>query len=237
MHKETLLSLEKVCGGYVERPVLHNISLTVTKGQVVSLLGANGAGKTTTLKAISGYLPEISGHFVFKGQNISTARSHQRAKMGIAHIPEGRRVFATLSVLDNLHIGSHRLKEIDRAIEAEVFQLFPRLRERAQQIAGTLSGGEQQMLAIGRGLMSKPDLLILDEPSMGLAPKIVDEVFQALQQLKKNGLTMLIVEQYAQRALEISDYGYVMNQGEIVLHNTAQELLTNHESLHSCYLS
>lgn len=232
-----MLYLDHISGGYAMRPVLHNINLHVETGHVVSLLGANGAGKTTTLQAISGVLPVLSGSIRFDGKELTTLPPHKRAHLGIAHVPEGRRIFSTLSVRDNLHLGSTRLARYDRNVEEEVFSLFPRLKERIAQKAGTLSGGEQQMLAIGRALMSKPRLLILDEPSMGLAPKIVDEVFAALHHLKQQGLTLLLVEQYAKRALELSTHGYILNQGCIVLNDTAEALLANENRLHQHYLS
>ena len=232
-----MLSLENISGGYAERPVLNNISLCIKPGQVISILGANGAGKTSTLRAISGALPIAKGIIRFEGTDISNLEPDRRARLGIAHVPEGRRIFGTLSVKENLLLGSTRLKRTDPQTEEEVFHLFPRLKERYHQRGGTLSGGEQQMLAIGRALMSKPKLLILDEPSMGLAPKIVDEVFQALRHLKNQGLTLLIVEQYAKRALALSTEAYVLNQGEVVLHDTAENLLNNDDHLHKCYLT
>ncbi len=231
-----MLSLENISGGYAERPVLNNVSLHVKPGQVVSILGANGAGKTSTLRAISGLLPIARGIIRFEETDISHLAPDRRARLGIAHVPEGRRIFGTLSVKENLLLGSTRLKRADSQTEEEIFHLFPRLKERYHQRGGTLSGGEQQMLAIGRALMSKPKLLILDEPSMGLAPKIVDEVFEALFHLKTRGLTLLLVEQYAKRALALSTEAYVLNQGEIILHDSAANLLNNDEHLHKCYL-
>ncbi|MES2207247.1 MAG: ABC transporter ATP-binding protein [Pseudomonadota bacterium] len=232
-----MLSLENISGGYAERPVLNNISLRIRPGQVISILGANGAGKTSTLRAISGALPIAKGIIRFEDTDISHLPPDRRARLGIAHVPEGRRIFGTLSVKENLLLGSTRLKRADPQVEEEIFHLFPRLKERYHQRGGTLSGGEQQMLAIGRALMSKPKLLILDEPSMGLAPKIVDEVFQALLHLKTQGLTLLLVEQYAKRALALSTEAYVLNQGEVILHDTAENLLNNDDHLHKCYLT
>jgi ABC-type branched-subunit amino acid transport system ATPase component len=232
-----MLELFELSGGYTDRPVLQSISMHISQGSVVSLLGANGAGKTTTLRAISGALPHCTGSIRFQGEELLRLPAYKRAHLGIAHVPEGRRVFGTLSVKDNLYLGSHASKQIHANTEEEIYTLFPRLKERLSQPAGTLSGGEQQMLAIGRAMMANPQLLILDEPSMGLAPKIVDEVFIALQYLKQKGLTLLLVEQYAKRALEFSTFAYVLNQGKIALRDSATALLDDLDRLHACYLS
>lgn len=231
-----MLKIENLVGGYTKANTLHNVSLSVQAGQVVSLLGANGAGKTTTLRAISGMLPRAEGLVELEGHSLLPLGSHKRAGLGLAHVPEGRRVFPSLSVRDNLSLGSWSLAKEDSAQLDRVVSLFPRLKERFTQRAGTLSGGEQQMLAIGRALMSKPKILVLDEPSMGLSPKLVDEVFATLALLKSEGMTMLIVEQFAKRALALSDYAYVLQRGSVALSGIAQDLLKD-EAVHRIYLS
>jgi ABC-type branched-subunit amino acid transport system ATPase component len=231
-----MLEISDLSGGYSDRPVLQSLCMSIPQGSVICLLGANGAGKTSTLRAISGALPHCSGSIKFEGNELLGLAAHKRAHLGIAHVPEGRRVFGTLSVKDNLFLGGITAKTHSSA-EEELYTLFPRLKERREQIAGTLSGGEQQMLAIGRAMMSNPRLLILDEPSMGLAPKIVDEVFSSLQYLKNKGLTLLLVEQYAKRALEMSTFAYVLNQGKIAMQGKASHVLSNLDQLHNHYLS
>lgn len=228
-----MLHIKNLKGGYGQGMVLDDIAITLEAGHSVALLGANGAGKTTTLRAISGLLPECSGSIRFEKEELTALAPHTRAHHGIAHVPEGRRVFPGLTVQENLELGAARLPAPDAEIEAKVFELFPRLKERRSQLSGTLSGGEQQMLAIGRALMSKPRLLMLDEPSMGLAPKLVGEVFDALAQLQTQGLTLLIVEQYAQRALALCHYAYVLNRGKIVLQGAPNEVS---DQLHKAYL-
>jgi branched-chain amino acid transport system ATP-binding protein len=210
--------------------VLHGISIEVPKGQVVTLIGSNGAGKTTTMRAISGMIKPSAGEISLNGKAIAGLESFHIARLGLAHSPEGRRVFSTLSVADNLMLGAFpRLTgsrprgdvaaDLDRA-----FELFPRLRERREQLAGTLSGGEQQMLAMARAVMLAPEVVLLDEPSMGLAPILVEEVFRIIGQLKARGVTMLLVEQFAAAALAVADYGYVLENGRISTHGPASRL-------------
>ena len=223
-----MLEIRDLVVNYGAVRALHGISLTVPQGKTVCVIGSNGAGKTTTLRTVSGLLRPVSGSITLDGRTIVGSAVHQIARLGVAHIPEGRRVFPDQSVRDNLLLGAFtRRGEGREALEKEledVFALFPRLRERTTQLAGTLSGGEQQMLAIGRALMLKPRLVLLDEPSMGLAPIRIDEVFRRLADLKARGLTMLLVEQLAYRALDVADYGYVIEHGRIELHGPASEL-------------
>jgi len=223
-----MLVLENVVVHYGAVEALHGISLTVPEGQVVGVIGSNGAGKTTTLRAISGLLRPTSGRVLFEGEQIARRAAHDITRLGVAHVPEGRHVFPDQSVYDNLLLGafSRRAEKRDALQHdlEDVFALFPRLRERRTQLAGTLSGGEQQMLAIGRALMLRPKLILLDEPSMGLAPIVIDEVFRRLAQLKGRGMTMLLVEQLAYRALALSDYAYVLEHGRIELSGPAAEL-------------
>jgi branched-chain amino acid transport system ATP-binding protein len=227
-----MLEVRNLKASYGQVQVLHDISLTVPKGKVVTLIGSNGAGKTTTMRAISGMIKPASGQVVLSGKNIAGLPSHRIAKLGLAHSPEGRKVFPTQSIMDNLLLGAFtRLSmgggrpkgdvssDLDRALD-----LFPRLRERQHQLAGTLSGGEQQMLAMARALMLNPEVLLLDEPSLGLAPILVDEVFHIINRLKEQGITMLLVEQFAAAALAVADYGYVMENGKIAVHGPAKDL-------------
>ena len=217
---------------YGQIHAIKGISLHVDKGEIVSLIGGNGAGKTTTLRSISGLLGKGgSGEIRFMGQNIEKMKSHQISKQGIAQCLEGRHVFAQLSVAENLMMGAFlrpAAKESQRDLEY-VYSLFPRLKERERQLAGTLSGGEQQMLAVGRALMSRPKLLMLDEPSMGLAPILVEQIFKIIQTLHEAGTTILLVEQNAQAALSIADRGYVLETGKIVTSGTGTELLASPE--------
>jgi branched-chain amino acid transport system ATP-binding protein len=207
---------------------LDGVSLSVPEGQVVCVIGSNGAGKTTLLRTVSGLLAPISGSIGLDGEPLVGKQAHAIARLGVAHVPEGRHVFPDQSVEDNLHLGAFtRRKEGRKAIEQaieEVYALFPRLKERRTQQAGTMSGGEQQMLAIGRALMLNPKLVLLDEPSMGLAPIVIDEVFRRLADLKRRGLTMLLVEQLAYRALDVADYAYVIEHGRIELEGPAEQL-------------
>ena len=204
---------------------LNGVTLSVPEGKVVCVIGSNGAGKTTTLRTVSGLLRPTSGSITFNGASLVGQPAHATARLGIAHVPEGRHVFPDQSVEDNLHLGAYtRRGEGRAAIAADVermYELFPRLRERKAQLAGTMSGGEQQMLAIGRALMLNPKLVLLDEPSMGLAPIVIDEVFRRLADLKARGLTMLLVEQLAYRALDVADYAYVLEHGRIELEGPA----------------
>jgi len=207
---------------------LEDVSLEVAEGEFVTIVGPNGAGKTTLLKAISGSVRAAAGRLEFRGRDMTPLRSHQRAALGIAHVPEGRRVFASLSVLENLELGSYRTAARGQrgpALEA-VLALFPVLHERRRQMAGSLSGGEQQMLALGRGLMAAPDLLLLDEPSQGLAPRIVEQIFETIDRIRRERrLTILLVEQRVVEALELCDRGYVLETGRVALAGSHEELL------------
>jgi branched-chain amino acid transport system ATP-binding protein len=225
-----MLKVENLVAGYGKVQVLQSISLQVAKGQLVTLIGSNGAGKTTTLRAISGMITPESGQVLLDGKDIAGFATHDITRRGMAHSPEGRKVFATLSVADNLELGAFaritgsRPKGDVKADVEKMMQLFPRLGERRNQLAGTLSGGEQQMLAMGRALMLQPDVLLLDEPSMGLAPKLVEEVFTTIARLKREKVTMLLVEQFAAAALDVADYGYVLENGKITVAGPAAEL-------------
>lgn len=216
---------------------LKGISFEVDQGEVIALIGANGAGKTTTLQTVTGLLPAKQGSIIFEGKDITRVPAHKIVEMGIAHVPEGRRVFSQLSVYDNLKMGAFTRKdknEIEESLEM-VYQRFPRLKERRGQRAGTLSGGEQQMLAMGRALMSDPELLMLDEPSMGLAPILVDQIFEIIVNLNKAGTTILLVEQNAQMALSVADRAYVIETGRITLSGTGEELAKS-EAVKKAYL-
>ena len=232
-----LLSLDDVRASYGDLQALFNITLEVKAGEVVTLIGANGAGKTTTLRVISGLLRSRHGQVRFEGQDISRLPAHEIVMRGVSHVPEGRQLFPYMSVEENLALGAYipRVRPKLRAKIEEQFELFPRLKERRKQLAGTLSGGEQQMVAIARGLMAAPKLLLLDEPSLGLAPKIVEEVFAKIQQIGKSGVTVLIVEQNVVDGLSISDRGYVVENGEITLQGTPKELLAN-QQVRAAYL-
>ncbi len=225
-----MLSVRDLVAGYGKVEVLHGISIDVPKGRLVTLIGSNGAGKTTTMRAISGMIRPGAGRVELSGTDITGLPSYRVARLGLAHSPEGRRVFPVLSVADNLTLGAFPRLTYSRPrgdVEADrerIFELFPRLRERRDQPAGTLSGGEQQMLAMGRALMLNPDVLLLDEPSMGLAPRLVAEVFQTLERLKARGITMLLVEQFAAAALQVADYAYVLENGRIAVHGEAAKL-------------
>lgn len=208
---------------------IRGISFEVNEGEVIALIGANGAGKTTTLQTITGLIAPKKGSIHFEGQDITHIPAHKIVSMGMAHVPEGRRVFSQLSVLDNLKLGAYTRKDKNEIEETltRVYRRFPRLEERKNQIAGTLSGGEQQMLAMGRALMSHPKIILMDEPSMGLSPIFVNEIFDIIQEVSKSGTTVLLVEQNAKKALSIADRGYVLETGNIVLEGNAQELLNN----------
>lgn len=216
---------------------IKGISLDVNQGEVIALIGANGAGKTTTLHTITGLLKPKSGSILFEGVDITKIAPHKIVSMGMAHVPEGRRVFSELSVLQNLRLGAYTRKDKDEIEEslAGVYKRFPRLEERKNQIAGTLSGGEQQMLAMGRALMSKPKIILMDEPSMGLSPIFVNEIFQIIQDVSADGVTVLLVEQNAKKALSIADRAYVLETGTISLEGDAQKLL-NDDSIKKAYL-
>jgi branched-chain amino acid transport system ATP-binding protein len=225
-----MLSISNLHAGYGNVEVLQGISLEVPQGQVVTLIGSNGAGKTTTMRAISGMIAPRQGTVTLGGKDITGQESHRIARMGVAHSPEGRRVFATMSVTDNLRLGAFPRYTGSRPkgdIEADLeraMDYFPRLKERRTQLAGTLSGGEQQMLAMARAMMMNPEVVLLDEPSMGLAPILVEEVFRIISRLRAEGVTMLLVEQFAAAALEVADYGYVMENGRIAVHGPTAKL-------------
>ncbi|HEV7307281.1 ABC transporter ATP-binding protein [Ensifer sp.] len=224
-----MLIVEKLSAGYGRSDVLQGVDLVVPSGKLVCIVGGNGAGKSTAMRAISGMLAPTSGRVQFRNVDVTSMPSHKMAALGMAHAPEGRRVFSSLSVQDNLRLGAFRRARADRRRLAEdfdrIFSWFPRLSERRAQAAGTLSGGEQQMLAIGRALMSNPDLILLDEPSMGLAPKLVEDVYRIIIRLREEGRTILLVEQFANLALAVADYAYVMENGRIALSGTGQGLL------------
>ncbi len=220
---QPLLDVSNLSLGYGKIAAVKEISLSVKEGQVVCLIGANGAGKTTTLRGLSGLLAPRGGHIRFAGQDIGGQKPHRIARAGLIHVPEGRQVFAEMTIADNLKMGGYLIS--DRAVMKQrleyVLELFPRLRQRLPQLAGSLSGGEQQMLAIGRALMAEPRLLLLDEPSLGLAPLVVEEIFALIARLKAGGKTILVVEQNAQMALEIADYAYVLESGKVKLSGPA----------------
>ena len=224
----TMLSVEGLRAGYGKIEVLHEVSIDVAQGQIVTLIGANGAGKTTLLKTVSGLIRPTGGTIDFEGQSLVRRPAHRIVQLGISHVPEGRAILKRMTVFDNLRMGAYvrRESEIESDIAA-VFARFPALAERRAQLAATLSGGEQQMLAIGRALVARPRLLLLDEPSLGLAPKFVTRILQTLTDLKREGKTILLVEQNARKALQIADFGYVMERGRIVLSGTGESLLND----------
>ena len=232
-----LLYMDDVRASYGDFQALFNITLEIHAGEIVTLIGANGAGKTTTLRVISGLLRSQRGQLKFDGQDISKLPPHEIVMLGVSHVPEGRQLFPHMSVEENLALGAYigRVRPKLKVSMEEQFEFFPRLKERRRQLAGTLSGGEQQMVAIARGLMAAPKLLLLDEPSLGLAPKIVEEVFAKVQQIGKSGVTVLIVEQNVVDGLSISNRGYVVENGEITLQGTPKELLGN-EQIRAAYL-
>jgi branched-chain amino acid transport system ATP-binding protein len=233
-----MLRVEGIKVSYEEVPALHEITFQVKAGQFVSIVGANGAGKSTILKTISGSLHPETGAIYFGDQRLDKMPAHRIVEMGIAHVPEGRRLFARLSVKQNLILGAYTKKSLaHREMTMQrIFQLFPVLKEREDQQAGTLSGGEQQMLAIARGLMSQPKLLMLDEPSMGLMPKLVTEIFEMIQKLnKEEGLTILLVEQNVQEALELADYAYILQTGRLIMEGKPADLLQT-EMIKKAYL-
>jgi branched-chain amino acid transport system ATP-binding protein len=222
----TMLAIHGLRSGYGKIEVLHDVDLTIDRGQIVTLIGANGAGKTTLLKTISGLIRPTAGSIEFDGQGIVRWPPHKIVGLGLSQVPEGRAILKRMTVLDNLRMGAFVRKdsEIGRDIDA-VFERFPALAERRNQVAVTLSGGEQQMLAIGRALVARPSLLLLDEPSLGLAPKFITRIFLTLRELKSEGKTILLVEQNARQALQVADRGYVMERGRIVISGSGQELL------------
>ncbi|EFA90316.1 ABC transporter ATP-binding protein [Peptoniphilus lacrimalis] len=229
-----MLNVNKLDVYYGNIHAIKEINFHVEEGETICLVGANGAGKTTTLQSISGLIPK-SGKLEFMGKNISKLKANQITALGIAQVPEGRRVFTGLSVYDNLHLGSFLIKEDNTKILNRIYQMFPILEERKNQLAGTLSGGEQQMLAMGRALMSRPKLLLLDEPSMGLSPLYVEKIFKVIEMLREEKITMLLVEQNANLALEVSDRAYVLETGKIVKEGSAKEL-KNDPTIKTAYL-
>jgi len=234
---DTMLKVTDLRAAYGKIEALKGISLEVKQGEIVTLIGANGAGKSTTLKTISGQLAPRTGSIEFEGEGIGGMRPHLVTGKGIIQVPEGRRIFSRMTVMENLDMGAF-LRKDKEGVKADldhVFELFPRLKERVAQKGGTLSGGEQQMLAMGRALMSKPRLLMLDEPSMGLAPVVVETIFEIIQKLNKDGITILLVEQNANMALAIANRGYVLETGEIALSGPGRELLAN-EAVRKAYL-
>ncbi len=217
---------------------IKGISFEVYEGEIIALIGANGAGKTTTLQTITGLINPSDGKIIYEGNDITKVAGYKRVSMGIAHVPEGRRVFASLTVLQNLKLGAYTRSdkhEVDETLDM-VYDRFPRLKERRDQIAGTLSGGEQQMLAMARSLMSHPKLLLMDEPSMGLSPIYVNEIFEIIEKMNEDGTTILLVEQNAKKALAIADRGYVLETGNIVLSGDADDLMNN-DQVKKAYLS
>lgn len=232
-----ILTLDNIYVYYGNLLALSGVSLNVNSGEIVSLIGANGAGKTTVLKSISGILAPRSGRILFDGVDISGLPAHRIARMGISHVPEGRGIFANLTVGENLEMGAYTRRsgqEVRDDIE-KVFSLFPRLKERCAQMAGTLSGGEQQMLAIGRAMVARPELMLLDEPSMGLSPILVGEIFRMIEEVNRSGVAILLVEQNASMALSIAQRAYVLETGHIALHGTASEL-QNEPRVQAAYL-
>ncbi|MBF2004734.1 ABC transporter ATP-binding protein [Chlorogloeopsis fritschii PCC 9212] len=237
IEKYPILEIKNLCVNYGGIQALKKINLVINNGEVVTLIGANGAGKSTTLRAISKIVNPRSGEIIYSGRNIIRRQPHEIVQLGIAHCPEGRRVLARQTVYDNLLLGAY-IRSHQAEVKADIqrqFELFPRLAQRRNQLAGTLSGGEQQMLAIARSLMSKPKLLLLDEPSLGLAPAIVREIFTIIENLRATGVTILLVEQNANLALQIADRGYVLEAGSITLRGTASELITD-ERVKKAYL-
>ncbi|MCH5187790.1 MAG: ABC transporter ATP-binding protein [Oscillospiraceae bacterium] len=233
----SMLKIEDLHVYYGMIHALKGLSFEVNEGEVITLIGANGAGKTTTLHTVTGLLRPKSGRIVFEGKDLVKMAPHKIVEMGMAHVPEGRRVFQNLTVLANLKLGAytkHNKAEINETLEM-VYERFPRLKERASQIAGTLSGGEQQMLAMGRALMSKPRIILMDEPSMGLSPLLVSEIFDIIKSISAGGTTVLLVEQNAKKALSIADRAYVLETGRIVLSGKASDLL-NDDSVKKAYL-
>lgn len=231
-----LLELRNINTYYGNIRTLKDISLKVEEGQIVTLIGANGAGKTTTLRTISGLLRPRSGEILFDGHPIHRVPAHEIVYLGLTQAPEGRKIFPTLTVQENLNMGAYSLGKDREAIEANrqrVYALFPRLAERKKQLGGTLSGGEQQMLAIGRALMARPKLLMLDEPSLGLAPLLVRAIFETVEEINQQGVTVLLVEQNARAALRMADYGYVLETGSIALEGPAEDLLHNERVRHA----
>ena len=232
-----MLSVNNLQLHYVMIQAIKDVSFEVNEGEVIALIGANGAGKTTILHTVSGLLQPTKGSVIFEGQDITKIPAHKIVSLGMAHVPEGRRVFAQLTVLENLKLGAYTRKDKNEMEETlkMIYKRFPRLEERKNQIAGTLSGGEQQMLAMGRALMSHPKIILMDEPSMGLSPIFVEEVFKIIRDISAEGVTVLLVEQNAKKALNIADRAYVLETGNIILQGDAKKLM-NDESVKKAYL-
>ena len=233
----SMLEVKDLVVSYGGIEALKGISFSVDEGQIVTLIGANGAGKSTTLRAITGLVPVKSGSIWYGGEDITRLDTQKTVERGIALVPEGRRVFANLTVLENLKIGAY-LRKDTRKIQEDIeyiYTLFPRLKERSWQLAGTLSGGEQQMLAVGRAMMTRPKLIMMDEPSLGLAPLVVKDIFAIIERLRASGITILLIEQNANAALRAADYGFVMETGRIILSGSGEALLAS-ESVRSAYL-
>lgn len=237
MADKILLELNNVTASYGDVQVLWGVTFAVREGEIATLVGANGAGKSTTLKTISGVVRATDGQIIFEGDRIDELPAHKIAARGIAHVPEGRRLFPLMSVLENLELGAISSEARRRRVESfeRVFALFPKLKERASQVAGTLSGGEQQMVAIARGLMARPRVLILDEPSLGLAPIIVREMFEIIQTINREGITILLVEQNVQQSLKLANRAYVLENGRVVLEGAGSDLL-NDQRVREAYL-
>lgn len=234
---DTLLSLDHVTSVYGRNEMLRNVNLDVEKGKIVCLLGSNGAGKSTLIKAVLGLVKVTKGKITFKGENITGKKTHEIIGRGISIVPEGKRIFTKMTVVENLRMGAYKQNNetIIRQRMEEIFVIFPRLKERTRQIAGTLSGGEQSMLSIGRGLMGNPDLMIFDEPSLGLAPILVEQNFDTIAEINKRGTTIFLVEQNANLTLEYAHYGYVLQKGEVIASGTSEEIKET-DAIKSAYL-
>lgn len=235
MNSDIMLDIKNLEVSYGSIAAIKGISLSVSHGEIVTILGANGAGKTTTLRTISRLHDAKAGSISFKGQDITRTPAHKIVSLGIGHSPEGRRIFGILTVEENLMLGGYVHAKTDKKILDWVYELFPRLLERRRQLAGTLSGGEQQMLAIGRALMSRPEMLLLDEPSLGLAPILVKAIFKTIKEISHSGVTVLLVEQNARAALKLANRAYVLEVGNIVIQGTSKELLAS-EKIQEAYL-
>ena len=230
-NKNKILEVKGLEAGYNGMSVLHGINFEVEKGEILAILGSNGVGKSTTLRAITGVIKPMAGKVIYKGQDITGMPSHKLVSMGVSMVPEGRMLFSGMTVEDNLIMGAYLEKDKAKIHERlkKVYKMFPRVEERRKQIAGTLSGGEQQMVAIARGLMSDPELLILDEPSLGLMPKLVQEIFEFVKEIAASGITVIIVEQNANDTLAMCDYAFVVQNGEVVIEGKGEDLLSNEE--------
>lgn len=235
MSSDVLFAIKDLEVSYGSIAALKGISLQVQKGEIVTILGANGAGKTTTMRTISQLLKASSGSIRFKGEELTEMPAHKVVKLGISHSPEGRRVFGVLTVEENLLLGAYTKRKVNPKTLRWIYEMFPRLEERRKQLAGTLSGGEQQMLAIGRSLMSDPEMLLLDEPSLGIAPILVKTIFEQIKEISRQGVTVLLVEQNAKAALKLADRGYVLDVGRIALEGTSSELLAS-DKVQEAYL-